>query len=139
MRIFWGENSQLLNKNAKDSLAVPALEKNWLISPPGSPPVGWTQIREDPPNAEILHADLLQALAHLPIDEDISDLESDDQAYKRESRKAQTEITLLKDDESQGPGIVVHLEPSCNSLQSLHTSGIERTKVSMVRTPMPGY
>ncbi|KAH9483642.1 hypothetical protein JR316_0003112 [Psilocybe cubensis] len=46
-------------------LKPPAIEKNFLISPPGSPPVGWEQIKEDPPNATPLADDLIQALRRL--------------------------------------------------------------------------
>lgn len=60
-----GQNIKIFYGNAQPRhtlLEVPALEKNWLISPPGSPPVGWTQIREDPP---IKHEELYAALATL--------------------------------------------------------------------------
>ncbi|GAA5821184.1 hypothetical protein JCM3770_002271 [Rhodotorula araucariae] len=36
-------------------LEVPASGKNFLISPPGSPPVGWEQIEEDAPNQRTFH------------------------------------------------------------------------------------
>eukprot|EP00041_Stephanoeca_diplocostata_P034342 m.1166331 g.1166331 ORF g.1166331 m.1166331 type:complete len:258 (-) comp24505_c0_seq23:1659-2432(-) len=41
-----------------DHLCVPELEKQWLISPPPSPPIGWEPIKEDPPvvNMELVHA-----------------------------------------------------------------------------------
>jgi hypothetical protein len=58
------------------SLQVPELEKNWLISPPGSPPVGWQQIREDPPNATVLPQDLSHALLALGED-DLDDFQLD--------------------------------------------------------------
>ncbi|QRV86829.1 calcipressin [Ceratobasidium sp. AG-Ba] len=48
-------------------LAVPALEKNFLISPPGSPPVGWEPVVEDPPNRDALAADLMEALRRLEL------------------------------------------------------------------------
>ncbi|THH30812.1 hypothetical protein EUX98_g3374 [Antrodiella citrinella] len=48
-------------------LRPPAIEKNFLISPPGSPPVGWEQIREDPPNATPLATDLMAALNKLHL------------------------------------------------------------------------
>jgi len=51
--------------NAHTHLPVPISDKNFLISPPGSPPVGWEQIREDPPNAETLADDLMRALTSL--------------------------------------------------------------------------
>ncbi|SOV08301.1 uncharacterized protein UDID_00666 [Ustilago sp. UG-2017a] len=47
------------------TLAVPTTDKNFLISPPGSPPVGWEPIREDPPNRDTLADDLMKALADL--------------------------------------------------------------------------
>ncbi|TBU41355.1 Calcipressin [Dichomitus squalens] len=50
-------------------LRPPANEKNFLISPPGSPPVGWEQIREDPPNATPLAHDLITALRKLEVQE----------------------------------------------------------------------
>ncbi|TIB70162.1 hypothetical protein E3P77_00080 [Wallemia ichthyophaga] len=43
-------------------LSVPGIEKNFLISPPGSPPVGWEPVKEDPPNTETLAEDLVAAL-----------------------------------------------------------------------------
>ncbi|BGP45771.1 hypothetical protein JCM10450v2_001601 [Rhodotorula kratochvilovae] len=36
-------------------LEVPSSGKNFLISPPGSPPVGWEQIEEDAPNQRTFH------------------------------------------------------------------------------------
>ena len=50
-------------------LAPPRLEKNFLISPPGSPPVGWAPVKEDPPNAAPLAADLIAALTRLQMAE----------------------------------------------------------------------
>jgi hypothetical protein len=47
---------------------VPDTDKNFLISPPGSPPVGWEQIREDPPNLDTLADDLVRALESLSVD-----------------------------------------------------------------------
>ncbi|KAF5318075.1 hypothetical protein D9619_012262 [Psilocybe cf. subviscida] len=48
-------------------LKPPAIEKNFLISPPGSPPIGWEQIKEDPPNATPLADDLIHALRKLQV------------------------------------------------------------------------
>eukprot|EP00039_Didymoeca_costata_P028071 m.19886 g.19886 ORF g.19886 m.19886 type:complete len:239 (-) comp6704_c0_seq2:2038-2754(-) len=42
-----------------DTLQVPVNEKQWLISPPPSPPVGWKPIPEDPP---CINQDLVDAL-----------------------------------------------------------------------------
>jgi calcipressin-2 len=49
----------------KKYLAPPVLEKNWLISPPGSPHEGWVQIEEEPPNPVTLHEDIQTALDRL--------------------------------------------------------------------------
>ena len=46
-------------------LQVPAHNKNFLISPPGSPPVGWEPLEEEPPNTSALAADLMAALTRL--------------------------------------------------------------------------
>jgi len=62
-----GENSWIPHTNF---LKPPAVEKNFLISPPGSPPIGWEQIKEDPPNATPLAEDLTQALRKLRTFED---------------------------------------------------------------------
>lgn len=43
-------------------LEPPTLTRNFLISPPGSPPEGWEPIAEDPPNSLTLAADLMKAL-----------------------------------------------------------------------------
>lgn len=48
-------------------LRPPAIEKNFLISPPGSPPVGWEQVVEEPPNSVPLAEDLIAALHKLQL------------------------------------------------------------------------
>ena len=46
-------------------LRPPMRERNFLISPPGSPPVGWEQTHEDPPNEVPLAEDLQRTLEQL--------------------------------------------------------------------------
>jgi len=65
LRVYFGQHTDLTLDPARHYLQPPELEKNWLISPPGSPPVGWTQIREDPPNAVHLADDLVKALLQM--------------------------------------------------------------------------
>jgi hypothetical protein len=48
-------------------LKVPELEKNFLISPPGSPPVGWEPAKEEPPNSTPLADDIVAALRQLQL------------------------------------------------------------------------
>ncbi|EPY52686.1 calcipressin [Schizosaccharomyces cryophilus OY26] len=47
------------------NLKVPKTEKNWLISPPGSPPLGWSPIPEESPNSLHLAHDLQLRLDQL--------------------------------------------------------------------------
>ncbi|KAF9583264.1 carbohydrate-binding module 1 protein [Lunasporangiospora selenospora] len=61
----FGEHTEISIDPSRHLLHPPELEKNWLISPPGSPPVGWSQIREDPPNTVHLADDLVKALIEL--------------------------------------------------------------------------
>lgn len=139
IKIFYGENSNgRISRNTKGRLEVPALERNWLISPPGSPPVGWTQIKEDPPNSQMLHHDLIAALSHIPCEKPPSPISPQhDQQLDLGGMK---ELTLLKSTDSMGPEIVVHLDNSSDYM-SEHTDlpfGREG-KVSMVRTSLPAH
>ena len=49
-------------------LAPPAHPRNFLVSPPGSPPEGWEPILEDAPNDQTLASDLIKALDSLQVD-----------------------------------------------------------------------
>ncbi|KAI9227631.1 MAG: hypothetical protein DHS80DRAFT_31560 [Piptocephalis tieghemiana] len=50
-------------KRYPNLLTVPEAEQLWLISPPGSPPVGWESRPDDPPNMQP-HADDIVAALH---------------------------------------------------------------------------
>ncbi|KAG6909592.1 hypothetical protein DXG01_016631 [Tephrocybe rancida] len=76
-------------------LRPPPIEKNFLISPPGSPPVGWEQIKEDPPNATPLADDLMQALRRLQL----------------QKRRSSMEVLL---DPEEGSGVGVYVEDCGN-------------------------
>ncbi|KAH7102658.1 Calcipressin-domain-containing protein [Auriculariales sp. MPI-PUGE-AT-0066] len=78
IRVFRGANTPLRRPSSRPVspsqdgtdpfyLAPPRLEKNFLISPPGSPPVGWEPVVEDPPNADPLANDLIAALHKLEL------------------------------------------------------------------------
>ncbi|KAI0689820.1 Calcipressin [Cytidiella melzeri] len=72
LRVFRGDPTPLDQLSNPDLLRPPELEKNFLISPPGSPPVGWEQIREEPPNSTPLADDLITALKKLQIQREAS-------------------------------------------------------------------
>jgi hypothetical protein len=48
-------------------LVPPAHPRNFLVSPPGSPPEGWEPIAEDAPNDQTLAHDLIKALDALQV------------------------------------------------------------------------
>lgn len=66
LRLYRGEMTSLEPPSEESRhLQVPAQTKNFLISPPGSPPIGWEQIEEEAPNTASLAADLVAALNRL--------------------------------------------------------------------------
>jgi len=76
LRVYRADPNPLLPMESSDDvipeanyLRPPAIEKNFLISPPGSPPVGWEPIKEEPPNATPLADDLMAALRKLQLTE----------------------------------------------------------------------
>ena len=68
LRVYRGPPTPLetlRDRHYRNTLPVPTTDRNFLISPPGSPPVGWEQAREDPPNMDTLADDLARALDQL--------------------------------------------------------------------------
>lgn len=80
-------------------LEPPAPEKEFLISPPGSPPVGWEPREEDRPNTDTLAADLMEALHKLAVETEA--------APRAGSSSPPHSVTLLPE-ESCVPGVVLH-------------------------------
>ncbi|EJD06250.1 Calcipressin [Fomitiporia mediterranea MF3/22] len=78
-------------------LRPPTVERNFLISPPGSPPVGWEPIREEPPNNTPLAEDLIFALCRLQFSQEI------------EERPGSAGVSVLIEPE-EGPGVGVYVE-----------------------------
>ncbi len=76
---------------SQNYLRPPVVEKNFLISPPGSPPVGWEAIKEDPPNMTPLADDLIEALRKLQV---------------QQRRKSSFEV-LLEPNKESGVGVYV--------------------------------
>ncbi|RKP10193.1 Calcipressin-domain-containing protein [Thamnocephalis sphaerospora] len=71
IRVFFGEHTPLETKE-HTSLCVPDNDKLWLISPPGSPPVGWEAAQEDPPNTVTHAEDLFAALERVAMQQAIA-------------------------------------------------------------------
>jgi len=100
-------------------LHVPPLEKQFLISPPCSPPVGWEQPREDKP---VVDYDLLAAMAQLSPGEN----------HELQPSK---EVTLLGKSIST-PSIVVHIceEQAANNIA---VNGAKSSTRRIRQTPCP--
>jgi len=94
-------------------LPVPPTTKNFLISPPGSPPIGWEQAHEEPPNRDALAADLVAALQRLQLNR------------ARPTDRQGVQLLLAPDDDDMDvdgtappslsnptPGLTVYLEDS---------------------------
>ncbi|KIY48201.1 Calcipressin [Fistulina hepatica ATCC 64428] len=71
LRVYRADRNPLIPKSPSTEfvryLQPPPPTRNFLISPPGSPPVGWEQIQEVPPNATPLADDLVAALRKLQL------------------------------------------------------------------------
>jgi hypothetical protein len=80
-------------------LHPPELEKNWLISPPGSPPIGWSQVREDPPNSLHLADDLVKAL--LEMGQPVYQLPKPDGSFADRSHLFEAEVEDFSLDDPQ--------------------------------------
>jgi len=76
-------------------LQPPPIEKNFLISPPGSPPVGWEQVKEDPPNSTPLAADLMAVLRKLEVQE------------KKMTRGGSPSLEVLLPPDESGVGVYI--------------------------------
>ncbi|KAJ3487080.1 hypothetical protein NLI96_g3778 [Meripilus lineatus] len=87
-------------------LKPPEHEKNFLISPPGSPPEGWEQIREDPPNPTPIAHDLIHALQKLHL---------------AQQEKGSIEVLIAPE---EGPGIGIYVE-DCDGAPEIEVSGAE--------------
>lgn len=62
LKLYFAQPLSLLSNNSGPTLQPPEPVKQFLISPPASPPVGWKPLMEGVP---VINYDLLAALAHL--------------------------------------------------------------------------
>ncbi|KAJ7184500.1 Calcipressin [Mycena filopes] len=98
LRVYRADPNPLLPMESDDVvpegnyLRPPAIEKNFLISPPGSPPVGWEPIKEEPPNATPLADDLIAALRKLQV---------------HEKRSSGLEVLIEPEDGDSGVGVYI--------------------------------
>lgn len=89
----------------KQYLEPPEPEREFLISPPGSPPVGWEPRLEDGPNKETLAQDLIEALHKLT--------QAPEAEAEAEHLAAGEHVILSPSTEASGaPGVTVHATDS---------------------------
>jgi len=100
LKVYRADRTEIERDPSEHYLHPPQLEKNFLISPPGSPPVGWEQVREDPPNATPLAEDLIHALRKLEIDAQ----------FQRTKVEGQRGMELLLAPEDSSDGISVYVQ-----------------------------
>ena len=99
LKVYRADRTEIERDPSEQFLQPPAHEKNFLISPPGSPPIGWEQVREDPPNATPLAEDLIHALRKLEIDAQ----------FQRTKVEGQRGVELLLGPEDTVDGICVYV------------------------------
>jgi len=100
LKVYRADRTEIERDPSEHYLQPPQLEKNFLISPPGSPPIGWEQVREDPPNATPLAEDLIHALRKLEIDAQ----------FRKTKVEGQRGVELLLAPEDSTDGISVYVE-----------------------------
>lgn len=112
IKAFFVQTPSLYSTSDKSTLNPPKLEKQFLISPPASPPVGWEPITEHEP---IINYDLVQAMLVLGPEGGSHELHSGCEAKNI-------------------PKIVIHLTPDDSSIDPSKASNvpIKQTK----RPPM---
>ncbi|KAM0792043.1 hypothetical protein ACM66B_004751 [Microbotryomycetes sp. NB124-2] len=112
MRVFFGPRLALPLRDLHSTLLdVPQLSRNFLISPPGSPPVGWEQTLEEAPNPN-----------PFPVSSDQSS-NGEDSGWAEELARALRFLSTdsnPEDDEVQAPADTdsTELEPSTTLLVS---------------------
>lgn len=100
LKVYRADRTEIERDPSEHYLQPPKLEKNFLISPPGSPPIGWEQVREDPPNATPLAEDLIHALRKLEVDAQ----------FRKTKVEGQRGLELLLAPEDSTDGISVYVE-----------------------------
>ncbi|GAA5947192.1 hypothetical protein JCM3765_001567 [Sporobolomyces pararoseus] len=161
LRAFYGPNIPLPIPTSLSStlLSVPSTGKNFLISPPGSPPVGWEQIEEDAPNKQIWHEEdetepvdlnlgetfsekwadeLVRALRFLSVDsgdgdENREEDTNDEGAELNGGYSSKTQVILPPSTDSPRPAVVVSTPPVSSPPSHTGTPPPGATRISSVK------
>ncbi|KAJ2755678.1 hypothetical protein GGH94_001631 [Coemansia aciculifera] len=129
LRMFYSRHTSM-SQTRSAFLEVPAQEKLWLISPPGSPPINWRQTREDPPNAKHLDYRLEAALQELSMGQftlnptDVPDYDSTDSSDENCTASSASQVKPLRTGPCAAPTILIQnydsLQLSSSSVSTVH-------------------
>ena len=99
-------------------------ERNFLISPPGSPPVGWEQTHEEPPNEVPLAEDLQRALEQLRARREQEDRDREEGAGGASGDMSENEDGILLIPEGEA-GVCVRVQNWCHRRRVVVARGSE--------------
>lgn len=120
MQVYFALHTTIYDDVSNNSrhLTVPKIDRNFLISPPCSPPLGWTSAHETGPNSTTLADDLSHAFARLSPnsliprvidDEELHNFSLDDDSMEEvtsvDDNLADSDRRIL--DQSRAPGLIV--------------------------------
>lgn len=114
LKCYFAQLSEGSEEDTNAHLRLPPLEKQFLISPPASPPVGWNQEKEKEP---VINFDLIARLAALAP-----------------SEQTQQEIQAAHDN---CPAIVVHTCGDSDEDSDTDYSPKPKKKIPFCHTPRP--
>ena len=106
-------------------LEPPPPVREFLISPPGSPPVGWEPVAEESPNTKTLAEDLMKALTRLAEEQ------------SAEERAAEGPVLIIPESSGDVPSVLVHESEGSTTTDSKHSITETKTGIAGMHTARP--
>lgn len=106
-------------------LEPPPPVREFLISPPGSPPVGWEPVVEESPNTQTLAEDLMKALTRLAEEQ------------SAEERTAEGPVLIIPESSGDVPSVLVHESEGSTTTDSKHSIAETKTGIAGMHTARP--
>ncbi|KXL46595.1 hypothetical protein M433DRAFT_153585 [Acidomyces richmondensis BFW] len=149
VRVYFGQETKISLSDEERYLQAPKSQKQFFISPPPSPPMGWEMRDEEPPNKEVHAEDLAAALAKLHArpaadealkEDDRGRPEVDETIVSRRQRSgtgASQVVVYDPQDHGHSPGLpAIAVEDTSECLDGKEMEGFERTN-RFVHTARP--